>query len=263
MSWTKPGHPHKVLMFWWKKDTETFEFEAWRIKFRSGVSSRASRPIEAMRCINEIASEKSIAELNRRIPSLGPSCRQTSRFLIQKQPVSTRRSSTETSKKSLYPRRSCTTRETFSHGQTGCVDTTPNLRTLRTPVHVILSRVAQDLSHRVNRNLCVSQNSHSSHLTQHVARALVVVSFTLEHCFTFHMHSSPTFYPTIYPTFVAVHFTWRYTLRGSTECVFRLPSPLAEPHSPTGHEPKDLTEEDTSVLVKPMFFHRGSKASHG
>ena len=33
---------------------------------------------------------------------------------------------------------------------------------------------------------------------------------------------------------------------------------LAETHSPTGYEPKSLTEEDTSKLVKPMFFHRPS-----
>ena len=44
------------------------------------------------------------------------------------------------------------------------------------------------------------------------ARALVVVFFTLEHYVTFYMHSRPTFYP----TFVAVHFTRRFTLRGSS-----------------------------------------------
>ena len=37
--------------------------------------------------------------------------------------------------------------------------------------------------------------------------------------------------------------------------------PLAETHSPTGYELKDLTEEDNSILVKPMFFHRPSKTS--
>ena len=103
-----------------------------------------------------------------------------------------------------------------------CVNTTLNHAHLALP-HTFFSRVTQDFSHRVNRNLCVSQNSHSSHPAQHVARALIVVSFTLEHHFTFRMHSSPTSYPTIYPTFVAVHFTWRYTLRGSIECVFRPP----------------------------------------
>ena len=37
--------------------------------------------------------------------------------------------------------------------------------------------------------------------------------------------------------------------------------PLAETHSPTGYEPKKLTEEDNSILVKPMFFHRPSMTS--
>ena len=85
-----------------------------------------------------------------------------------------------------------------------CVNTTPKPRTRRTPAHVIFSRVAQDLSHRV-RNRCVSQNSHSSRPAQHVAHALVVVSFTIEHYFTSHMHANPTFYPTIYQTFISVY----------------------------------------------------------
>ena len=59
---------------------------------------------------------------------------------------------------------------------TGGAHTTPNPRTRRTPAHDF-SRLAQDLSHRV-RNRSVSQNNHSSHLAQHVTRALVVVSFT-------------------------------------------------------------------------------------
>ena len=91
---------------------------------------------------------------------------------------------------------------------------------VRTPAHVIFSRLAHDLSHRV-KNRCVSQNSHSSHQARHVARALIVVSFTLEHYLTFHMHSSPTFYPTIYQTFIDVYFTRISTLRRSIECVFR------------------------------------------
>ena len=72
------------------------------------------------------------------------------------------------------------------------------------------------------------------------------------------MRSSPTIHLTIYPTFSDVHFTQRFILRRSIECVFR---PLAETHPPTGYEPKDLSEEDNSILVKPMFFHRPSKTS--
>ena len=36
---------------------------------------------------------------------------------------------------------------------------------------------------------------------------------------------------------------------------------VAEMHSLTGYEPKDLTEESNSTLVKPMFFHRPSITS--
>ena len=96
------------------------------------------------------------------------------------------------------------------------VNTTSSPRTKNTSALVNCSRVAQDLSHRV-RERCVSQNSHSSHAAQHVARALVVVSFTLQRYVTFHMHSNPTFYPTFNQSFLDVHFTWRFTLRGSIE----------------------------------------------
>ena len=61
-----------------------------------------------------------------------------------------------------------------------------------------VSRLAQDLCHRVDRIRSVSHKaSRSSHPAQHLARALVVVSCTLEHYLTFHMRSSPTCYPTI------------------------------------------------------------------
>ena len=137
------------------------------------------------------------------------------------------------------------------------VNTTPNPRMRRTPAHVIFSRLAQEMSHRV-RILSVSQNSHSSHLAQHVARAFVVVSFTLEHYLTFHMHSSPTFNSTVYQTFTDVFFTRRFTCADPSNVSF---GPVAETHPPTGYEPKDLTEEDNSILVKPMFFHRQSMTS--
>ena len=79
------------------------------------------------------------------------------------------------------------------------------------------SRVTQDLSTRI----VVSRRQPFSHHAQHVARALVDVSFTFEHYFIFHMHSSSTFYPTIYPTFVVVHFAPRFSLHRSIECDFR------------------------------------------
>ena len=54
------------------------------------------------------------------------------------------------------------------------VKTTPNPRIRRTPAHVIFSRVARDLSRRVNRNRCVSQNSrsHTSHSMSHAPSLL-------------------------------------------------------------------------------------------
>ena len=36
---------------------------------------------------------------------------------------------------------------------------------------------------------------------------------------------------------------------------------VAETHSPTGYEPKDLTEEDNSKVVEQMYFHRESMTS--
>ena len=36
---------------------------------------------------------------------------------------------------------------------------------------------------------------------------------------------------------------------------------LADLHSPTGYEPKDLSEEDNPVEVKPLFFHKPSMNS--
>ena len=83
--------------------------------------------------------------------------------------------------------------------------------------------------------------------TQHVTRALVGVSFTHEHYLTFHLHS--------YPTIFADNSHGDILCEDASNVTF---GPLAEPHSPTGYESKDLTEEDTSVQVKQTFFHRPS-----
>ena len=96
-------------------------------------------------------------------------------------------------------------------------DTTPNPRIRRTPAHVILfSRGSRLESSSQQESLCLAKESFPR-LAQHVTHVLTVVSFTLEHYTSFHMHSSPSFYPTIYQTSVAVHFTRRCTLRGSVE----------------------------------------------
>ena len=72
---------------------------------------------------------------------------------------------------------------------------------------------------------CVSRkNSHSSHRAQHVARAFVVVSFTIEHYLifhSFHLQSYPTLYSTVNQRFIDVIFTRGFSLRRSIECVFR------------------------------------------
>ena len=134
------------------------------------------------------------------------------------------------------------------------VNTTPNPRIRRTPAHVIFSRLAQDLSHRV-RNRCVSQNSHSSHLAQYVSSLFL-------------SHLNPTSLSTCTPVQPSTRPSARplllSTSHGDLPCAD--PSnvsvgPLAGTHSPTGYEPKDLTEEDASILVKPMFFHRPSVMS--
>ena len=65
------------------KNAEKLEFEAWydctnfriwRLDFRSEVSSCPGRTIEAMVWVNEIESEKSIADLKMSYPITGPYC---------------------------------------------------------------------------------------------------------------------------------------------------------------------------------------------
>ena len=100
----------------------------------------------------------------------------------------------------------------------GCKHCTQPTRIIR--AHTWFSSLVRDLNHRIKIHN-VSQNRHSSHLPQHVARALVVVSFTHEQYITFHMHSKPTFYSAIYQTFIDVLFTRRFTLCRSIDCVLQ------------------------------------------
>ena len=98
-------------------------------------------------------------------------------------------------------------------------------------------------------NRCVSQNSHSSHLAQHVARAS---SFSPSHL-------STTSLSTCTPVRLSL-----LSSHGDLSCAdpsHMFFGPLAETHSPTGYEPKNLAEEDNSLLVKLMFFHRPSMTS--
>ena len=147
---------------------------------------------------------------------------------------------------------------------TGCVNTTLNPRIRRTPAHDFF-RVSQgsrlESSSQVS---CVSQKKKKtiipSHLAQQVARAFVDVSFTIKHHFTFHsfhLHSYPTFYSTANQTFIAVIFTWGFSLLRSIECVFDL---VPDSTSPAGYEPNNLIE-DNSMEIKQMFFHKPSMTS--
>ena len=66
-----------------------------------------------------------------------------------------------------------------------------------------------------------AQNGHANGFGAIVARAFLVVSFTLEHHLTFHLHSNPTFYSTIHQTCIVVIFTQGFSLCRSIESVFR------------------------------------------
>ena len=54
------------------------------MNFRSGVSSCASRPIEALVWINEIEPAESVADLKTSHSTHGQGCSGTSMFLIQR-----------------------------------------------------------------------------------------------------------------------------------------------------------------------------------
>ena len=56
---------------------------------------------------------------------------------------------------------------------------------------------------------------------------------------------------------LTLFLTHRLYLRRLIECVGLVPEWM----SPTGNQHKDLTEEDTSTFVKPMFFHKPSMTS--
>ena len=92
----------------------------------------------------------------------------------------------------------------------GSVNTTLNPLAYVARAHVIFLSRGSRLESSRQESQCLSQNSHSSQRAQHVARALVVVSFTLEHNLTFHsfhLHSSPTFHSSTFQNSTDVTFT--------------------------------------------------------
>ena len=138
------------------------------------------------------------------------------------------------------------------------VNTTLNPRIRRTPAHVIFSRVTQDLSHRVR----IHSISHKA------------VILCIKHCMShapslFHpSHLSTTSLSTCTPVRPSSPPSTRPLLMSSShgDLPCADPSnvsigPVADTHSPTGCEPKDLTEESNSLQVKPMFFHRPNMTS--
>ena len=140
---------------------------------------------------------------------------------------------------------------------TGGVSTTPNPRTCNTSAHVNFSRVAHDFSHGV-RKRCVSPSSRS-----HVLHSMSHAPSLL-----FPSHLNTTSLSTCTPIRPSIRPPTRPSLlstsHGDLPCAD--PSnvsfgPVAETHSPTGYEPRDLTEEDNSFLVKPMFFQSPSRTS--
>ena len=144
-----------------------------------------------------------------------------------------------------------------SCGLTTSVNTTPNPRKRRTPAHVTLSRVAQDLSHRVNRHRCVSQNSHPSYLAQHFARASLL----------FPSHLSTSSLSTCTP----VRLSLPDYLPDLHWCLLHTEIYLAQIHwvclsvpwlkrTRLHYEPMHLVNHD-DLCVKPMFFHRPSMTS--
>ena len=82
----------------------------------------------------------------------------------------------------------------------------------------------------------------------------------------FPSHLSTTSHSTGTPVRPSTRPSARPSLRSSSHgdlsCIdYVSRPPFAETHSPTGYEPKDLTEEDNFILVKPMYFHRSSMTS--
>ena len=138
--------------------------------------------------------------------------------------------------------------------------TTLNPRIRRTPAHVILSRVAQDLSHRV-RILSVSYKTvilHIEHSMSHTPSLLYPSHLsTTSHL---HLHSSPALSLDHPPDLYWCHLHTEISpCADPSNCVFRSYgwNDIAyRLWAQTSH-----WREHTSFLVKPMFFHRPSMTS--
>ena len=129
----------------------------------------------------------------------------------------------------------------------------------------------------IESGIVVWQDRHSSYRAQYVTRAFVVVPFTLEHYFTFHMRSNPTIHHTFIDVFVTRGFILR---RSSIECVFpssgwnafahrffhrpRLTSTDDSAESIATPPESDLGDERMRNLpASPLYLQEREKASAG
>ena len=106
--------------------TGKLEFKTWpnweyfwicRMNFRSGVSSGASRPIGAMTWINNMGSAKYVAELKTSNSITGADVQTNLQVLGSKIASDLGKPSTETLKKCLHRRRSCTEGKRYLKGR--------------------------------------------------------------------------------------------------------------------------------------------------
>ena len=139
-------------------------------------------------------------------------------------------------------------------GRTTCKHYTQTTHTLQ-PAHVIFSRVAQDLSHRVRTDSVPHKTVILTSSTSHAPSQLYPshLSTSLSTCTPVRLSSCPSTGPLLMPS-----------SHGDSPCADPpkvCTSPMAETTPPTGYEPEDLTEESNSKLVKLMFFHRPSMTS--
>ena len=108
----------------------------------------------------------------------------------------------------------------------------------------------------------VFAKTFSSHLAQHgTQHTFSDDSAIAEHFRASHLHSNPHFRPSTRPSTGPLQIS-------SSDEIYHCDDPvnvsfgsLADLHSPSGYEPKDLAEEDNPVQVKPLFFHRPSMTS--
>ena len=117
------------------------------------------------------------------------------------------------------------------------------------------TRVAQDLSHRVNRNRCVSQNSRS-HIQHSMSHTLSLL---------FPSHLSTTSFSTCTPVRLSIRLSTRLSLlstsHGDLPCVDPSNVSFAPWRKRTGLQVMSPKFSLKSTPLQPMFFHTPSMTS--